>query len=247
MSYILDALKKSEQQRSSANVPIKTPTITPQPVSGTSPFTLPLMLLAASLAGGWFFVRFQQPLNPPLPPAKTPVTAPAHREAQTASIQTQTHDHVIPLSGTESAIPVTRTHQQSTIATAKRTDHQAPSSRNKSDIVPVFKPITPASPVSRADSQQIELPDEMAQPSPAETNILSLHELPVSVQQSLPAINIEGHIYDANPAARMVIINGAIRREKQRLDHGMILEEITPNGVILSYQGHVFHMGVFEQ
>jgi len=247
MSYILDALKKSEQQRSSVNVPIKTPPLTPQPVSGTSPFTLPLILLAAALAGGWFFVHFQQPLNPPLPPAKIPITDPAHREAQTSSIQTQDYNLVIPLSKTEPAIPAIRPHQQSIIATATRIDHQAPSPRNKPDIIPIFKPITPASPVSRADSQQIELPDKIAQPSPAEANIPSRRELPVSVQQSLPPINIEGHIYDANPVARMVIINGAIRREKQRIDHGMILEEITPNGVILSYQGHVFHMGVFEQ
>lgn len=248
MSYILDALKKSEQQRSSISLPIKTPTLTPQPVSRTPRFVLPLIVLALALAAaGWFFTRFQQPLNPQQPPAKAPLATPASHEAPTSLIQTQDHDHATPSTGTKPAMPVTREHLQPTISATNLTDHQPPSTPNRPDSIPAFKPITPASPVSRADSQLLELPDETAQPSPAETNIPSLRELPVSVQQSLPTINIEGHIYGENPAARMVIINGAIRREKQRIDHGMILEEITPNGVILSYQGHVFHMGIFDQ
>jgi len=245
MSYILDALKKSEQQRGSLNAPMQTPTLASQPAPGTSPFVLPLILLAVALAAGWFFSHFQQPSNPQHSPAKTPITAPISHEAPTSRILDQ--GHIIPLSGIEPAIPVTRAHQQSTASTANLTGHQASSTGNRPDSAPVFKPITPASPVSRADSQLPELPDEIAQPSPAETDITSLSELPVSVQQSLPPINIEGHIYDDNPAARMVIINGVIRREKQRIDQNLKLEEITPNGVILSHQGHVFHLGVFYQ
>jgi len=245
MSYILDALKKSEQQRSSMNLPIETPTLAPQPASATSRFRLPLILLAVALIAGWFFVRFQQPARHQLPPAKKPATASIIHATQTSSMQAEEHDHALPSSKTGPALPVA-IEQQTTTSSASLTVHQAPTTRNRADSAPVFKPITPVSPVSRAGKQLPELPDEIAQPSPAEMNITSFSELPVSVQQSLPPINIEGHIYDDNPAARMVIINGAIRREKQRIDQNLKLEEITPNGVILSYQGHVFHMGVFE-
>jgi len=55
-------------------------------------------------------------------------------------------------------------------------------------------------------------------------------DLPVHIQQALPPIRIEGHIYDANPSARMVIINGHVRREGQQLEGGLRLEGITETG-----------------
>jgi len=246
MSYILDALKKSEQQRSSLNLPITTPTSAPQPVSATSRFRLPLILLAVALTAGWLFVRFQQSDQHPLPPAKQATTASIRHKTQPSILQLKNRDLVVS-PGRTAPTPAAHEHQQANSVAASPTAHPAPNIHSKADSIPVFKPITPASPVSRAASPLPELADKLAQASPAETNIVSLRELPLSVQQSLPPINIEGHIYDDNPAARMVIINGAIRREKQRIDQNLRLEEITPNGVILSHRGHVFHMGVFEQ
>ncbi len=240
MSYILDALKKSEQQRSGMSLPTQTPALAPQQASATSRFGLPLMLLAVALAAGWFFIRFQQPASHQLPLAKVAESASIKQHHHTP-IQDRDHHKIMPSSKAGPAIPVTREQQQAMSAP------QAPVSRNRPEVTPVFKPITPVSPVSRAASQLPELPEEVTQPSPAETNIAALSELPVSVQQSMPHINIEGHIYDDNPAGRMVIINGVIRKEKQPIGQNMRLEEITPNGVILSYQGYVFHMGVFEQ
>ncbi len=240
MSYILDALKKSEQQRNGMTLPTEMPTLAPQQASAISRLRLPLMLLAVALAGGWFFVRFQQPADHQLPLAKIPETASIKQNHHTP-IQDRDHHKIIPSSKTGPAVPVINEHQQTISAP------QTPVTRNRPDTTPVFKPITPVSPVSRSTSQLPELPDEIVQPSPAETSIAALSELPVSVQQSIPPINIEGHIYDDNPAGRMVIINGVIRREKQPIGQNMRLEEITPNGVILSYQGHIFHMGVFEQ
>jgi len=246
MSYILDALKKSEQQRSSMSLPITTPTSAPQPASATSRFRLPLILLAIALAAGWFFVRFQQPVQHSPPPLKTAQTASIRHETHPSTTQPRNRDHAIPSSRTAPA-PATHEPQSSTSIAPRPDAHQAPKIRSKADSIPVFKPITPVSPVSRASNPLPELADETAQASPAETNIVSWRELPLSVQQSLPPINIEGHIYDENPAVRMVIINGKIRREKQSLGNMLKLEEITPNGVILSYQRHVFHMGVFEK
>jgi len=242
MSYILDALKKSEQQRNSMNLPTEAPAPTYQSAPATSRFVLPLTLLAIVLTAGWFFVRFQQPVTHP--PATVPVNTAIKQGIQTPSGQTDSLININPSNDTRPVLPATQAHQQ---PTTNPGDHQTQPPHNRADTAPVFKPVTPASPVSRADGQLPELAEEVAHSSPAETDIPSLRELPVSVQQSLPPVNIEGHIYDENPAARMVIINGAIRREKQHIDHGMILEEITPNGVILSYQGHTFHMGVFEQ
>jgi len=143
------------------------------------------------------------------------------------------HDHIRP--------------EQSVVPNNNSTSGRATVAHTESDAVPVFQPITPTSPVSRGMSEFPESGNDISQAASANAGIGSLSELPVSVQRSLPAINIEGHIYDDNPATRMVIVNGKIRREKQTIGNGLRLEEITPDGVILSYQGNVFHLGVFER
>ncbi|MFQ5519241.1 MAG: general secretion pathway protein GspB, partial [Mariprofundus sp.] len=112
--------------------------------------------------------------------------------------------------------------------------------------VPLFSPITPASQVARSISLQTDAADAF-EPSAADNNIVSISELPVHILQAVPSIDIQGHIYDNKPASRMVIINGRVVKEKKTISNGLILEEITPDGVILSFQKHVFHMGVFDK
>lgn len=87
---------------------------------------------------------------------------------------------------------------------------------------------------------------EPLQQSDTGTNIPDRSELPRSQLEKLPAIHIEGHIFDAQPDRRMVIINGQLCREKQSCGNGLILEEITADGVILSHEGTAFHISTFN-
>lgn len=75
--------------------------------------------------------------------------------------------------------------------------------------------------------------------------VYSLNDLPPSVRQDLPAIAISGHSYSADPSLRIVLINGSTMREGQTIAGGLILEKITSDGVILSYQGYRLRKGVF--
>lgn len=75
--------------------------------------------------------------------------------------------------------------------------------------------------------------------------VYSLSDLPPSVRQDLPAIAISGHSYSADPSLRIVLINGSTMREGQTISGGLILEKITSDGVILSYQGYRLRKGVF--
>jgi len=94
---------------------------------------------------------------------------------------------------------------------------------------PVFTAVTPTSSLTEISEEQPALASSQA------------------TQQSMSAIKIEGHIYDENPDARMVIINGKVRKEKQTISAGLLLQEITPDGVILNYQGRSVPIGVFDQ
>lgn len=77
-----------------------------------------------------------------------------------------------------------------------------------------------------------------------EQKAASLAELPLSIQQEIPAMTIPLHAYSSNPVDRLVSINGRMMREGESLAPGLRLEQITPDGLLLSYKGYRFHRGV---
>jgi general secretion pathway protein B len=56
----------------------------------------------------------------------------------------------------------------------------------------------------------------------------------------LPRLNIDLHVYSGEPAQSFVMLNGQRLHEGGQLREGPILERITPDGVILNYQGTRF-------
>jgi len=293
MSYILDALKKSEQQRATLNIPVEAPALARQPASGMPRLRLSLVILLVLLTAGWFIARLQKPDNHQPAPviskqvtskqavskqvtskqavseqttpkqviskqptsgqtasvpavASAPIAAPAVTVSQSLLGETEKRSHAVSKTTAKQALQNKALPEQSDISANNSSGH-APAGHTEAKAVPVFKPITPTSPVSRSTGHFPDVGDDTSHAAPANAAISSLSELPVSVQRSLPAINIEGHIYDDHPAKRMVIVNGNLHREKQAIGNGLRLEEITPDGVILSYQGNVFHVGVFER
>ncbi len=288
MSYILDALKKSEQQRASFNIPVEAPALDRQPASGMPRLRLSLIILLVLLTAGWFIARLQKPDNHTPAPviskqvaskqmapkqavseqtitkqvtskqttsgqtvsipavASAPTAAPAATVRQPLPDEIEKRSHGVSKTAAKQTLQNKALPEKPDISSNNSSGH-APAGRTEAKVVPIFKPITPTSPVSRSTGPFPDIGNDTSQAAPANTDIRSLSNLPVSVQQSLPSINIEGHIYDDHPAKRMVIINGNIYREKQALGNGLRLEEITPDGVILSYQGNVFHMGIFDR
>jgi general secretion pathway protein B len=67
-----------------------------------------------------------------------------------------------------------------------------------------------------------------------------LSELPAQMKKALPSIHITSHLYRGN--SRLVSINGRIMSQGVSMDDGLFLEEITPEGVILSFRGHRFRV-----
>ena len=67
-----------------------------------------------------------------------------------------------------------------------------------------------------------------------------LSELPASLKNALPPIRITSHLYRGN--SRLVSINGRIMSEGVNMGDGLFLEEITPEGVIMSFRGQRFRV-----
>ncbi len=61
-----------------------------------------------------------------------------------------------------------------------------------------------------------------------------------SSQDRIPELNLAGHTYSDTPEKRMIIINGDILREGDRVSDIIKLIEITWTGVILDHNGEQF-------
>lgn len=67
-------------------------------------------------------------------------------------------------------------------------------------------------------------------------------ELPSDIRQSLPLVRIDVHVYAEQAADRFVLINLIKYREGEVLEEGPRVERITPEGLVLSYQGEQFRI-----
>ena len=128
------------------------------------------------------------------------------------------------------------------------------------DDLPVVRgtPITPAdyAPAIAGPSPTPGLPPQPAgYPMPADTGpaqppgrgtttrasgIPSRDDLMASGMGDLPPATVGLHVYDRNPAARFVFVNGARAREGDVLQNGLRVDEITPEGTVLSFRGSRF-------
>jgi len=57
-----------------------------------------------------------------------------------------------------------------------------------------------------------------------------------------PNLHLDIHVYSEVPEDRFVFINMSKQREQSQLSEGPVVEEITPNGVVLTYQGTSFFL-----
>lgn len=215
MSYILDALKKSDQQRQHAKAPTLLSThATPAAASSRRVAVnlwWALALIGIGLLIGWWrpwqteAPVVVQPTYPVIPPPASVTLPEALPKALAAAPPAPSRDET----------PVEPT----------------PAVSNT-----VSKATAAASP---ADN-----PTQTATEPPPEIPLLQQHELPPEVRQSLPAISIAFHQYASQPGGSRVMINNSVLHAGDAIAPGLKLEQITADGVILSYQGYRFQRGV---
>jgi len=70
-----------------------------------------------------------------------------------------------------------------------------------------------------------------------------LVELPLSFQKSIPNLMFNSHIYSTDPYASRVMINDHYLSRGESFS-GITVEEVTENGVVLSKQGTRFRVGI---
>ena len=78
------------------------------------------------------------------------------------------------------------------------------------------------------------------------SEVLYLHELPDYQQQSIPEMKFAGHVYSSTPTSRSIIINNSAMSEGDNIMQGLKVELITSNGVVFKFQDTLFKMDILQ-
>jgi general secretion pathway protein B len=205
MSFILDALKKSETERLRKNSPgIANIAESGRQKSSQKWMWLVLVLLAINLVAvaGLIFVGRPKPAVIQAPVATSEPAAsemPAPSSVSTAIIERKP--------------PLVTVIEPEVVAAEARAEPPAESNRRMATSAPTGS---------------------------VYDGLESFNELRAKGRLSLPDLHLDIHVYGERAADRFVFVNMSKYREGASLSEGPTVREITPDGVILDYQGTAF-------
>ena len=99
----------------------------------------------------------------------------------------------------------------------------------------------------RAAEEKILQPSNIeTESAKVEETTVAISDIPDRVRQKIPAISFEGHVYSSNPERRSVMINGHKRREGDSIGGELLLKEITTDGAEFEIQGYRFRLNALQ-
>lgn len=257
MSYILEALKKSEQarrQNTAARQYSLLPVIDEEMAAQRR---WPYALAAALLVNAAVFFLWLRPTPPnhalavKAPPVAQAVETPAANEADIAPSSAADKPapavvSAVPTAADVSRIrsgPATDTPAPRIVARAKALSMKTPKALERQSR-PVSVQQTDPPPAAQPGRSAPTAVPENAKPAAAVTStqhkeVAASGELPASLQKELPALSVAGFIRDKDSSG-MVIVNDKLVREGDELAPGLKLEKIHDDSVVFSYKGHRF-------
>jgi general secretion pathway protein B len=246
MSYILAALKKADQEHFLGSVP---DLATPQEVQPAEPrsFRWQWAIIALLVVNTVLVVlllkdRTGEVAAPPAAelttnaaPEPVPFEAPVPPAPQTPPVAQQEAQ----------AVPQTTDTLTSTAPAAEKRSPPALEEPASAGGEVVILPET-------AQTRNLELsylpdeePDTSADDMTApreEPQLQNWFDLPQAFRNNLDLPRLDVHVYSENPQGRFIMVDLKKYREGQTLPNGMVLEEILPDGMVMSYQGERFRV-----
>ncbi len=230
MSYILEALKKSDKERKRSKTEqldsvLSHRDATPHEAntsSSTIRIGLLFLLFCVMIAGTiWLTLTFISKNVPPTTSQNTvSIPHPPTSKAPKTSIKKKiSQNNEISLS-----------KDQKKLIARQETKTIPPVEKEPETVTPAPK----------------EVRKEEIQPTanPEEPFVPFLTELPETTQAKVPKLKFAGHVYSKQPAQRLIMINRKIVREGDMVETDLRLEEITHDGVILRYEGTRFRVAI---
>lgn len=241
MSFILDALKKSEtdRQRQSSPALFEVKVAAPRHRFPVWAVGLAALLGINVIVLAWLLLR--RPVTPDVAPAAAPVAStpqPAPAPSPTASGSRSGATMTLPATVTvtipsSAGVNVSQGPSEPGVV--------APSVEPPLEEEPLLSPQEPVVPPDYdvRDYQPAVSPAQAATTSANRTSVPSRDEVLARGTQ-LPELRLDLHVYDEDPASRFVFINMRKLREGDSLPDGVRVETITPKGARLSFRGTTF-------
>jgi len=253
VSLILDALKRADAERARAQgrLPALQDEVlaarVSQPVVSTFDPQAPLRpapppawarpRVAAALLGGVLLLGLamlalgpaRRAEAPPQPAAPAPTPAPAAAPVRAAQAPKS------PPAPAAAAQPAKPTPQAPPAQAAQKAQAKVPAQATK--------PTAPA----QATTPTTPTPQDRAQAgsgaaAAASAPLPGYADLPDPVKAGMPRLVLSGIVYSADPASRMLLVNGQVFREGDAVAAGLVLERIGPRQATFSINGTRFTM-----
>jgi len=229
MSFILDALKKSESDRQRASGPalFEVKVTPPKPRFPYWALALAALLVINIVVGGWVFLHRPPPEQAAAPSASASVSpAPQSAPPQAAAAPS----HPLPVATATvapagPANPPVRTIASPPEPVLSDTDSKDVP-HNPDDYAPAVAP-----------DRQYQDQASTRVHSGTESGLKSYADAASAPGSKLPALRVDLHVYAAKPEERFVLINMHRLHEGETLPEGVRVDSITPEGVVVSFQG----------
>ncbi|RLT97432.1 general secretion pathway protein GspB [Ketobacter sp.] len=235
MSYILDALRKSEQERQRGKVPDIHGAVSDAPNAKARANVWPIITVAVIALNvgilGYFWLRIP-PGNAPAdtvagtpPPASNPPSVPAPSLVQ-------------PLVPSTAHTPPTAARPASSAGVAPAMNP------SPAEVPPSAAPVQTARTAPPPTFTNTPQPEQEQAPLPKVGYLPQLEELPPYEREGIPDMTFSSHMYSSLPRFRSIIINGKRLKEGQYLSEDLQVREITEGGVIMSFGNTLFEVDV---
>jgi general secretion pathway protein B len=240
VSFILDALRKSETDRQRDSVPGFSTIPTAEPKAAVPAWTWivigALAVTVVGLGGAWWQSNRVAPddavaVTPGLPdtvPENVAGRSPQPASTGSATVDTPTSAAVAAVAADTGAASESGTTHLTQPAVAPERESVAAAPARSSTTLPATVGALAETGAGRSATLR-------------DTNE-SLPTLAQIVADGVPVpdLRLELHVYHPDPASRMVYINGGRYREGQRLPDGPTVAEIRPEGAVLDLAGRRF-------
>jgi len=225
MSYILDALKKSDHERKQGSVPsLQTVHIPMSAGSGSSRW--PYFIIAFLMLSLAFVVGMLRPWE--------------------VSTETARNNAVKEIDVTENVInPVLYTKEELTALKPQGQQIQSlpevPAVIQQDESVQIEVPQ-----IVKTAEPLVEFVEAEKMPVLEINSLPHLYDMPPLVRQAIPDMSFAGHVYSSEARQRSVIVNGHSMSEGEIIIEGLKVEQIIHNGVVFNYQGQLFRMDILQ-
>ena len=220
MSYILDALKKSDQERQQGDVPDLQTVHVPVSVESV-PVRWPYIVIGALLLSLAFVLGMLRPWD---------------SDSVESSVEQASESH-------KEELKIDAPVANNSVAKENK------ATRSVVEAVPETRPEKIVAPIKEKIAKPVVVEQKTVVKSSSydtASSVQHLQDMPEMVQQAIPEMVFAGHVYSSDAAQRSVIINDHYMNEGDVVIVGLKVERITPKGVIFDYNGQLFRTDILQ-